>query len=145
MKIYESGWIDLKKTIEYITRGTICNTMENFENFVQEGLQNGFPQLYRYIYKDYRGNIRINKNVFKHAEEVVQYLPFILKLDECTEYGIYFGNTLAETFEFTRDNSRCAYNITIRPLYALACTDGTPQADLKAHGTTLKRESVAVQ
>lgn len=56
MKIYESGWIDLKKTIEYITRGTICNTMENFENFVQEGLQNGFPQLYRYIYKDYRGN-----------------------------------------------------------------------------------------
>lgn len=84
---------------------------------MQEGLQNGFPQLYRYIYKDYRGNIRINKNVFKHAEEVVQYLPFILKLDECTEYGIYFGNTLAETFEFTRDNSRCAYNITIRPLY----------------------------
>ena len=79
MKIYESGWIDLKKTIEYIARGTICNTMENFENFVQEGLQNGFPQLYRYIYKDYRGNIRINKNVFKHAEEVVQYLPFILK------------------------------------------------------------------
>ena len=61
MKICESGWIDLKKTIEYITRGTICNTMENFENFVQEGLQNGFPQLYRYIYKDYRGNIRINK------------------------------------------------------------------------------------
>lgn len=61
MKIYESGWIDLKKTIEYIARGTICNTMENFENFVQEGLQNGFPQLYRYIYKDYRGNIRINK------------------------------------------------------------------------------------
>lgn len=98
-------------------RGTICNTMENFENFVQEGLQNGFPQLYRYIYKDYRGNIRINKNVFKHAEEVVQYLPFILKLDECTEYGIYFGNTLAETFEFTRDNSRCTCNITIRPLY----------------------------
>ena len=91
--------------------------MENFENFVQEGLQNGFPQLYRYIYKDYRGNIRINKNVFKHAEEVVRYLPFILKLDECTEYGIYFGNTLAETFEFTRDNSRCKYNITIRPLY----------------------------
>lgn len=45
MKIYESGWIDLKKTIEYIARGTICNTMENFENFVQEGLQNGFPQL----------------------------------------------------------------------------------------------------
>ena len=82
MKICESGWIDLKKTIEYITRGTICNTMENFENFVQEGLQNGFPQLY-----------------------------------ECTEYGIYFGNTLAETFEFTRDNSRCTYNITIRPLY----------------------------
>lgn len=117
MKIYESGWIDLKKTIEYIARGTICNTMENFENFVQEGLQNGFPQLYRYIYKDYRGNIRINKNVFKHAEEVVPYLPFILKLDECTEYGIYFGNTLAETFEFTRDNSRCTYNITIRPLY----------------------------
>lgn len=38
MKICESGWIDLKKTIEYITRGTICNTMENFENFVQEGL-----------------------------------------------------------------------------------------------------------
>ena len=59
MKICESGWIDLKKTIEYITRGTICNTMENFENFVQEGLQNGFPQLYRYIYKDYRGNITI--------------------------------------------------------------------------------------
>lgn len=23
MKIYESGWIDLKKTIEYIARGTI--------------------------------------------------------------------------------------------------------------------------
>lgn len=117
MIIHESGWIDLKKTIEYIARGTICNTMESFENFVREGLQNEFPQLYRYIYKDYRGNIRINKNVFKHAEEVVQYLPFILKLDEHTEYGIYYGNTLAETFEFTRDNSRCMYNITIRPLY----------------------------
>ena len=69
MIIHESGWTDLKKTIEYIARGTICNTMESFENFVREGLQNGFPQLYRYIYKDYRGNIRINKNVFKHAEE----------------------------------------------------------------------------
>lgn len=116
MIIHESGWIDLKKTIEYITRGTICNTMENFEIFVQEGLQNGFPQLYRYIYKDCRGNIHINKNRFKHAEEVVRYLPFILKLDERTEYGIYFGNTLAETFEFTRDNSRRMYNITIHPL-----------------------------
>lgn len=120
MKIYESGWIDLKKTIEYIARGTICNTMENFENFVQEGLQNGFPQLYRYIYKDYRGNIRINKNVFKHAEEVVQYLPFILKLDECTEYGIYFGNTLAETFEFMTTPKRALIRTK-----AIRCSTGT--------------------
>lgn len=29
MKIYESGWIDLKKTIEYIARGTIQKSGNN--------------------------------------------------------------------------------------------------------------------
>lgn len=118
MVIHEGGWIDLKKVIEYIARETTPYTLLNFEDFAQTELQNKFPELYRYVYRDSHGNIRINKNVFEHVDEVVQYLPLILKLDERTEYGVYFGNTLAETFEFTRhDDLPWMYDIIIHPVY----------------------------
>ena len=90
--------------------------IEYYEKYARDTLQKEFPAVYRSIYKDFHGNIRINKNAFKHADEVVRYLPFILELNENTEYTIYFGNTLAETFSFTRrDYPLMEYEITIRP------------------------------
>lgn len=116
MEIYDGGWIDLGKTVAYIGRMKPTCKLTDFEEFVRDTLGNSAPQIYRYIYTDFHGNIRINKNVFKHPDEVIRYLPLILKLDEGTEYGIYFGNTLAETFTFTRSTEpQWGYNITIRP------------------------------
>ena len=116
MEIYNGGWIDLEKTIEYIGRMKPICKLKDFEEFVRDTLGNSAPQIYRYIYTDFHGNIRINKNVFKHPGEVIRYLPLVLELDEGTEYGIYFGNTLAETFTFTRSaEPQWGYNITIRP------------------------------
>lgn len=116
MEIYDGGWIDLGKTVAYIGRMKPIYKLTDFEEFVRGTLENSAPQIYRYIYTDFHGNIRINKNVFRHPDEVIRYLPLILELDEGTEYDIYFGNTLAETFAFTRSTEpQLGYNITIRP------------------------------
>ena len=108
MEIYDGGWIDLGKTVAYIGRMKPICKLTDFEEFVRDTLGNSAPH--------FHGNIRINKNVFRHPDEVIRYLPLILELDEGTEYGIYFGNTLAETFTFTRSTEpQPGYNIIIRP------------------------------
>ena len=115
-ELYNEGWIDLKSIFGRIDMRNAQCKIEYYEKYARDTLQKEFPALYRYIYKDFHGNIRINKNAFKHADEVVRYLPFILELNENTEYTIYFGNTLAETFSFTRrDYPLMEYEITIRP------------------------------
>lgn len=83
----------------------------------QEALVHYAPQIYSYVYTDLRGNIRINKNAFEHPDEVIQFLPLILELDEGVEYAVYFGNTLTETFSFIRKQKpQEGYNITVRPV-----------------------------
>ena len=84
---------------------------------MQEALVHYAPQIYSYVYTDLRGNIRINKNAFEHPDEVIQFLPLILELDEGVEYAVYFGNTLTETFSFIRKQKpQEGYSITVRPV-----------------------------
>lgn len=117
MITYNDTWIDLKTTITNIANISASRSARGIEQFVQQTLMRYAPQIYRYIYTDLRGNIRINKNAFEHPDEVIQYLPLILELDEGVEYAVYFGNTLTETFSFIRKQKpQESYNITVRPV-----------------------------
>ncbi len=102
---------------ESIPAISVSRSTWGIEQFVQEALVHYAPQIYSYVYTDLRGNIRINKNAFEHPDEVIQFLPLILELDEGVEYAVYFGNTLTETFSFIRKQKpQEGYNITVRPV-----------------------------
>lgn len=117
MIVHNGTLIDLKTTITNIANISVSRSTWGIEQFVQEALVHYAPQIYSYVYTDLRGNIRINKNAFEHPDEVIQFLPLILELDEGVEYAVYFGNTLTETFSFIRKQKpQEGYNITVRPV-----------------------------